>query len=409
MSERKPVAISAKQARHLALGAQGFEAEDGKAVDARRIMKMIRKTGLLQIDSVNVLSRAHYMPVFSRLGVYDRDILDQLSWGPKSRRRLFEYWGHEASLIPLEDYPLFRWRMENARSGDGMWGGIARVARDHPEFVRSILDDIAAKGPMAASDMDAERPASGSKWWGWSRAKTALEYLFWSGQLAARTRRSSFERVYDLPERVVGADFVAQQILPRDVAQRALLRKAIAAMGVATTTDLRKYFRIPTDDAKQRIAEMAEAGELIPADVQGWSQPGWIAPDAKLRRRAIPSALLVPFDPVMWDRDRVERIFGFTYRIEIYTPAPKRQYGYYVLPFMQNGAMVARVDLKADRQEGLLRVVAAHIEPGCVPGEVAPDLHHHLHRLAVFLGLEDVDIAGVNDFSRYLAGLKNAA
>jgi uncharacterized protein YcaQ len=403
LSAIKPVSISAKQARHLALAAQGFEQPDPtRPVDRRRIMKMIRKTNMLQIDSVNVLSRAHYMPVFSRLGIYDRDLLDQLSWGTAKQRKLFEYWGHEASLIPVEDYPLYRWRMEDALRGLGMWGRMARIADDEPDFVASLLRHLDREGTTAASELNEEPREGGSQWWGWTKAKTAMEYLFWSGQVMARKRRSSFEREYDLPHRIIG-DAAHEPALPRDVAQRALIAKGIVAMGVATIADLRKYFRLPTEDAKARVAEMVENGDLVPAEIEGWAQPGFIAPDAKIRRRATPSALMVPFDPVMWERDRVERIFGFNYRIEIYTPAEKRQFGYYVLPFMLNGAFVARVDLKADRQAKLLRVFSAHAEQGCDNDDVAAQLYAHLHHLARFLDMDGVDVTQMNAFSKRLA------
>jgi uncharacterized protein YcaQ len=411
MSETKPVAISAKQARNLALSAQGFEAAhsdaDDKPVDKRRIMKAVRKIGMLQIDSVNVLSRAHYMPVFTRLGVYDRELLDQLSWGTAKHRKLFEYWGHEASMIPLEDYGLYRWRMADAVRGEGTWGRIARIAREHPEYVAQLLRSIADNGAIAASQINEEPRNGNNGWWSWSKAKTAMEYLFWSGQVAARKRLGSFERVYDLPERVIGPAALEPE-LPRDEAQRALFRKGIAAMGVATTADLRKYFRLPSADAKARVAEMVEAGELVPAEVEGWSQEAFIAPNAKPRRRAAPTALMVPFDPIMWERDRVERIFGFNYRIEIYVPAEKRQYGYYVLPFMRHGDFVARVDLKSDRKEGVLRVFSAHLEEGQNGPEVARDLMAHMGKLAMFLGLDDVIVTPGNDFSRVLAGCQIA-
>ncbi|OSQ45046.1 winged helix-turn-helix domain-containing protein [Thalassospira sp. MCCC 1A01428] len=409
VTELKPVSISAKQARHLALDGQGFETPDPvRPVDRRRIMKMIRKTNMLQIDSVNVLSRAHYMPVFSRLGVYDRALLDQLSWGTAKQRKLFEYWGHEASLIPVEDYPLYRWRMEDALRGEGMWGRMAAIARDEPDFVASLLRHLEREGTTAASALNEEPREGGSQWWGWTKAKTAMEYLFWSGQVMARKRRGSFEREYDLPHRIIG-DVAHEPVLPRDVAQRALIAKGIVAMGVATIADLRKYFRLPTEDAKARVAEMVENGDLIPALVEGWQQPGFIAPDAKIRRRATPSALMVPFDPVMWERDRVERIFGFNYRIEIYTPAEKRQYGYYVLPFMLDGNFVARVDLKTDRQAKLLRVFSAHAEPGCDTDHVAAQLNAHLHQLAQFLEMDAVDITEMNGFSKRLAGQRAMA
>ncbi|RCK31512.1 hypothetical protein TH9_16535 [Thalassospira xiamenensis] len=402
LNDKAAISVSARQARNLALAAQGFDQDDSRPVTKRRIMKAIRQTGMLQVDSVNVLTRAHYMPVFSRLGVYDPVDLDQLSWGNARQRRLFEYWGHEASMIPVEDYGFYRWRMADAAEGKGTWGQIAKMIRDHPEFVRSILDRIEKEGALAASDLEQEG-ASSSKWWGWSKTKTAMEFLFWSGQVMARKRRTSFERVYDLPERIIGPEAL-EPPMPRAEAQRALIRNGIAAMGIATEADLRKYFRLPTEDAKARVAEMVEDGALLQADVEGWKQPGYLCPHVNPRCRAKPTALMVPFDPIMWERDRVERIFGFNYRIEIYVPAEKRQYGYYVLPFMQDGKFVARVDLKADRQEGVLRVQSAHLEDACDAATVAGDLMVHLSRLARFLGLSGVVVVPCNPFSVYLAG-----
>lgn len=394
------VPISQKQARNLALVGQGFDCDHRRPVTRRRIMKAIRKTNMLQVDSVNVLSRAHYMPVFSRLGIYDTALLDEMVWGAGRHRKMFEYWGHEASMIPIEDYPLYRWRMEDARNGTGTWGRIARIGREQPGLVSDILDRIADEGALAASDLE-QKGSRGGKWWGWSDTKTAMEYLFWSGQVMARERRTSFERVYDLPERIVGA--AANHPAPdRQEAQCELICKGIAAMGIATEADLRKYFRLPTADVKTALARLVEEGRLLRADVQGWKQSGYLCPKVNPRARTKPTCLMVPFDPVMWERDRVERIFGFTYRIEIYVPAEKRQYGYYVLPFMLDGEFVARLDLKADRKDGVLRVQSAHLEEGIAGGDVAGPLMANLEHLAMFLGLSGVVVMPANDFSRYL-------
>lgn len=397
------VAISTKQARNLALNGQGFDADATRPVTKHRILKAIRKTNMLQVDSVNVLTRAHYMPIFSRLGGYDPALLDAIVWGKGNKRALFEYWGHEASMIPVEDYRLYRWRMEDARNGKGTWGRIARMQREQPDLINGILARIEREGAIGASDLDDKR-ANSSAWWGWSDTKTAMEYLFWSGQVMACHRRSSFERVYDLPERIIG-DAANHPPMDRSDAQSELICKGIAAMGVATEADLRKYFRLPTEDAKQCLARLVEEGRILRADVQGWKQSGYLCAHVNPRARAKPTCLMVPFDPVMWERGRVERIFGFNYRIEIYVPAQKRQYGYYVLPFMMNGEFVARVDLKSDRQEGVLRVQSAHLEDRFVAGDVAGPLKANLERLAAFLGLSGVKVMPANDFSRYLAGV----
>ena len=398
------VAISIKQARNLALCGQGFDQNDSKPVTKRRIMKAIRQTNMLQVDSVNVLTRAHYMPIFSRLGVYDPAMLDDIVWGKSRDRKLFEYCGHEASMIPVEDYPLYRWRMEDAEQGKGTWGRIARIRHEKPELVTGILDHIERNGPVGSSDLE-EKGASSSQWWGWSKTKTAMEYLFWSGQVMAQKRRSSFERIYDLPHRIIG-DAAHDPAPDRLEAQSDLICKGIAAMGIATEADLRKYFRLPTADVKDCLVKLLEEGRLLRADVEGWKQAGYLCPNVNPRARAKPTCLMVPFDPVMWERDRVERIFGFNYRIEIYVPAEKRQYGYYVLPFMLNGEFVARVDLKSERKKGVLLVQGAHLEDGLAQGDVAGPLMEHLQRLATFLGLENgVEVVGNNAFSRYLASV----
>tara|TARA_E500000318_G_C3553944_1_gene210215 strand:+ start:586 stop:1824 length:1239 start_codon:yes stop_codon:yes gene_type:complete len=395
------IAISIKQARNLALVGQGFDCDENRPVTKRRIMKAIRKTNMLQVDSVNVLTRAHYMPVFSRLGVYDPKLLDDIVWGKSRDRKLIEYWGHEASMIPIEDYPLYRWRMEDARSGKGMWGRIARMQHEQPELIDGILERIENEGALGASDLDQAGPKS-AEWWGWSDTKTALEYLFWSGQVTAHKRRNSFERVYDLPHRVIG-DAAHDPAPDRQDAMCDLICKGIAATGVAAEIDLRKYFRMPTAETKACLARLVEEGRLLRADVQGWKLDGYLCPNVNQRARAKPTCLMVPFDPVMWERDRVERIFSFNYRIEIYVPAEKRQYGYYVLPFMLNGEFVARVDLKSDRKAGVLLVQSAHLEGGFERLDVAGPLMENLHRLAAFLGLGGVKVIPANDFSKYLA------
>ncbi|MCC9624629.1 winged helix DNA-binding domain-containing protein [Thalassospira sp. MA62] len=400
------VAISAKQARNLALVGQGFESNSDRPVTKRRILKTIRQTNMIQVDSVNVLTRAHYMPIFSRLGVYDPVMLDELIWGTARQRKLFEYWGHEASMIPIEDYPLYRWRMDDARRGIGTWGRIARVQRECPELITGILNRIDRHGALGASDLEKDG-ASSEKWWGWSETKTAMEYLFWSGQVMARKRRSSFEREYDLPHRIIGD--VAHEAAPdRLDAMCELICKGMSAMGVATEADIRKYFRLPTADTKACLARLVEEGRVLRADVEGWKQAGYLCATVNPRSRAKPTSIMVPFDPVMWERDRVERIFGFTYRIEIYVPAHKRQHGYYVLPFMLNGAFVARLDLKADRQSGVLRVQNTHLEPHARALDVAGPLMENLQHLALFLGLGGVAIMGDDGFSKYLASVSVA-
>jgi len=351
---------------------------------------VIEGLALYQIDSVNVLVRAHYLPLFSRLGAYPRTLLDQAAWGPKSKRRLFEYWAHEASLLPLDVQPLLRWRMDRAARGIGVWGNVKPFAGERRAEADALLKRIADHGPLAASDIAETRGAGG--WWGWSETKQALEYLFWSGQITTATRRTSFERVYDLPERVLPRDILDTPTPSEADAQRALIARSARALGIATAGDLRDYFRLKPDDFYPRIAELVEDGTLRQIAVRGWSQPAYLHADARVPRRITGQALLAPFDPLIWERARTERIFGTRYRIEIYVPAEKRVHGYYVLPFMMDGQIVARVDLKADRQAGTLLVQSAHREEGA-PDDMPERLTAELALMAQWLGLEDVTIA----------------
>ncbi|MET0127486.1 MAG: crosslink repair DNA glycosylase YcaQ family protein [Solirubrobacterales bacterium] len=376
--------LSAPEARRLALASQGFaeprpDGEPG-GWDLRRVLKRV---GLLQIDSVNVLERAHYLPAFSRLGPYSHEALDRLS--QRAPRRLFEYWGHEASLIPVEYQPLLRWRME--RAAHDAWGGMRKVASERPELVAEVLAQVRDRGPVAASELTAERPRRSGPWWDWSDSKRALEWLFWSGRVTA-ARRRRFERLYDLPERVLPAKVLAAPTPAPDEAQRELLRIAARSLGVAAERDLRDYFRLSAAEAKPRLAELVEAGDLVEVEVEGWGRTrGYLWPGARIPRRVEATALLGPFDSLIWERNRVERIFGFAFRLEIYVPAPKRRHGYYVLPFLLGDRLVARVDLKADRAAGVLRLNALHLEPGA-PAETTEALEAELRRLAGWLGHE---------------------
>jgi len=328
-----------------------------------------------------VLSRAHYLPGFARLGPYDRSALDRAAhYAP---RRLFEYWGHEASLMPVELHPLLRWRM--ARAHDEAWGGMRRVARERPELLRDVLEQVRERGPLAARDLAEKRPRRSGPWWDWSESKKAIELLFWSGEVTS-ARRRNFERLYDLPDRVLPRAVLDAPTPAEEDAQRALVRLAAIAMGVAAEPELRDYFRLPAAAIRPRVAELVEAGELVPVEVEGWDRPGYLHRDARIPRRVAARALLGPFDNLLWERGRVERLYGFRFRLEIYVPQPKRVYGYYVLPFLLGDRLVARADLKADRQAGLLRVHAVHQEAGAPP-ETAEALHEELELLAGWLGL----------------------
>jgi hypothetical protein len=387
------------QARRIALAAQGFADRRPAHAGRSHILKAIRRLALLQIDSVNVVSRSHYLPLFSRLGPYPRALLERLAWGRKPE--LFEYWAHEASLLPLELQPLLRWRMEDARNGVGTWANVAATLRDHPDLIARVLGEIEARGPLAASEVEHGARGEGG-WWGWSEAKRALECLFWTGRLTTATRRGTFERVYGLPADVLPARILDVPTPAREDAQRELIRISARAQGVATEQDLRDYFRMGVAETRARIDELIGAGELEPVEVRGWSQPAYLDPAARRPRRIQARALLSPFDNLIWFRARTERLFGVRVRLEIYTPAAKRTHGYYVLPFLQGEAITARVDLKADRKAGTLIVQSAHAEPDA-DAATAPALAAELGLMAGWLGLDRVRVEPKGDLAAALA------
>ncbi len=422
-------------ARRIALAAQGLaDPRPAGPVDAGHLLAAIERVGQLQLDSVNVLCRAHYLPVFARLGPYPRALLDEMAWGT-GPRQLFEYWGHRAALLPVSAYPLLRWRMEAARrwawaawpSPDrpgqpppdwrrtldpalhlAPWAviaGMARLGLEQPAFVDQVLAVVAQRGPVAAAaaSPDGLRHGDGQdvgtgRLWNWHDAKIALEWLLYEGRVATAARRG-FERFYDLTERVVpSAALTAPAPSPED-AQRELVRIAARAQGIATEKELRQYFHLPAATARARIAELVDSGELLPARVAGVPQRTYLWALAGAPADIAARALLSPFDSLIWDRDRTERLFGFRYRISIYTPAAQRAQGYYVLPFLLGDRLVARVDLKADRRRAALRVEGAHAEAGSREGEVAPALAAELRLMAAWLGLERVEVAPSGDLS----------
>ena len=358
-------------------------------MDSGHLGRTLDRLALHQIDSVNVLVRAHYLPAFSRLGSYDRGLIDRAAWGRRRERRLFEYWAHEASLLPVEHYPLFRWRMARAERGEAGYAGLRSFAVANRAAAEAVLARIVAEGPLSASAFEDGRGQGG--WWGWGDAKRALEWLFWAGLITTATRRNSFERVYDLPERVLPPAVLALPTPPEADAHRALLEIAARALGVATAGDLRDYFRLGPDDARVGIAALVDIGRLRPVEVEGWNRPAYLHVEAPLPRRVDARALLAPFDPLVWERARTERIFGFRYRIEIYVPAEKRQHGYYVLPFLLGDRLVARVDLKADRFTGRLLVRGVHHEADA-PAGTDEALSKELQTLADWLGLGEVTL-----------------
>ena len=397
--------IGGAAARRIALAAQGFGVprRDGVA-NLGHVKRAIDRLGLLQIDSVNVLARAHYLPLFSRLGTYDSTHLDELAWGRRSRRGLFEFWAHEASLLPLASQPLLRWRMARAAAGTSK-GGLQKFASEKAAYIEQVRKEVEDRGPLAASDLAEGGPKRGP-WWGWNDGKLALEWLFFAGIVTTATRRGSFERVYDLTERVLPERIRALPTPPVEEAQRELLRLSARALGIATEFDLRDYFRLPVADTKARLAELVEAGDLLPVEVEGWRQPAYLDPAARQPRRIEARALLAPFDPLIWERDRTERIFDFFYRIEIYTPVAKRKHGYYVLPFLLDDRLVGRIDLKSDRANSRLLVPAAHLEPGIAARDVAGPMREELRLMADWLGLEGLVLPRGGDLGREWSRMK---
>jgi uncharacterized protein len=405
MRERKRVRFSAAEARRITLAAQGLAAPRPGSLSRRHFGTLLRRLGLVQIDSVNVLVRAHYMPFFSRLGPYPMTWLDEAAYDSR-KRQLFEYWGHEASLIRLDLLPFFGWRMRKSATGKGVWSSVRDVSKEQPELLRRIETEIRDRGPMSAGQLEkilsGERRTAG--WWGWSECKRAVEWLFWVGRLTTASRRN-FERVYDLTERVF------PNVRPEEISEtegrRVLLGVAAKALGIATAADLRDYFRLELEEGSRAIEELVSTGELIQVEVDGWSQPAFLDPEARLPRQLEIKALVSPFDPLLWDRRRAERLFGFRYRIEIYMPAHKRQHGYYVVPFLLGDAFVARVDLKADRATGTLRVLSAHYEPTAKPEEIVGPLSGELGELARWLNLERITVAKRGNLARTLDAMTN--
>jgi uncharacterized protein YcaQ len=395
--------LSRAEARRIALAAQGFGApKRERPLTMRDVQASTSRLAQFQIDSINVVTRAHFMPLFSRLGPYDPGLLERAAYQPP--RRLFEYWGHAASLIDVSLQPLLRFRMQPGFRD--VWAGVERVAKQNPDLVRFVRDEVAARGPISARDLDIAEERDRSDWgWNWSRVKTALEWLFYVGEVTSARRNSQFERVYDLPERVIPRSVLATPAPTPQESVTGLIRRAARALGIASESCLRDYFRTRLAMTRQAIGTLVESGELIPVQVEGaGSRPWYLWHQAPVPRRVAARALLSPFDSMIFERARLERLFDFSYRIEIYVPGPKRVHGYYVYPFLLDERFVARVDLKADRARGVLRVNAGWIEPGCDSWEVASELASELKIMAEWLGLQAVEILPRGDLAPALAG-----
>ncbi len=384
--------LSIAAARRIALAAQGFGAPQPETVNLGHLRRTMRRLAVVQLDSVNVFSRSHYLPFFSRLGAYDRALLDRLTAHAPGRRKpeLLEYWAHEASILSPEAYAQFGWRKRLVR--DQAWGSIRRFPSEHPEALASIRSQIADRGPLRSSELGYERaPREQREMWDWHLGKTGAEYLFWAGEVAA-ARRINFERLYDLVERVAPPELLVER--PAAESQLELVRLAARAQGIATEPDLRDYFRMSRAETAPAIAALVAAGELEPVEVSGWREPAYLHAEARRPRRIEASTLLTPFDNLVWFRPRTERLFDFHYRIEIYTPAEQRVHGYYVLPFLLGDELVARVDIKSDRKAGVLRAHRVGIEHGADPARVMAELEPAMERTAAWLGLGAVELPG---------------
>ncbi len=394
--------LSAAQARRIALRAQGLDvARPTGRVDRRHLRRVVDQLGLIQIDSVNVLARTQYLTVFSRLGPYDTALFDAVAYRD---RELFEYWGHVASLVATRFHPHLRWRMRD----DHDWGSLARMEREHPDLVRSLEREILDNGPWSAGELDDTGQRKGP-WWGWGDTKRALEFLFWSGRVGA-LRRGNFERVYCAPDAAVPRAVLDLPDPEPDVAHRTLLLQAARMHGVGTARDLADVWRQPIRLARRHLDDLAAEGSLERVEVEGWHETAYRSPDVTLPRRVDACALVSPFDSAMWERDRIERLHDFRYRIEIYVPKHKRIHGYYVLPFLLGDTYVARVDLKADRAGRRLLVQSAHAEEdlaarGTDEVDVAERLRDELRTMATWLGLDDVHVVGRGDLSPALAAV----
>lgn len=412
MTDRAVVEVSAAEARRIAVAAQGF-GPARRGGTPTKVGKVAKRLNAFQIDSVNVLVRAHYMPAYSRLGPYPMTALDRLAY---EKRELFEFWGHAACLMPMSLYPFFRWRMDSA-AASAWWGGASKLVK---QYVETVYDFVADNGPVGASALPNAGKSSGN-WWGWSDGKRAIEALFRLGRVAVAGRRN-FERLYDIRDRVIPKDVLDAPVPSPDDAKKELLVLAARALGVGTMTDIAGYFHLGNwwdrsvlngkrtpSEVPRLVNELVQAGRLVPVSVEGWKKKAYVVPKTTTPKSVEARALVSPFDPLMWERPptdtRPQRLFGFDYKIEIYVPGPKRIYGYYVLPFLLGDRFVGRVDLKADRRTKTLLVPGAFVEPGGNVGRVASELADELRLMASWLELDRIDTGTKGDLA---APLKKA-
>jgi hypothetical protein len=373
------------------LAAQGLAASRPKSPNVGHLTRAIRTAGVLQIDSVNVVERAHHLTLFSRLGPYDANLL----WRALDERRIFEYWGRMASFCPVEDFPLYRWRMD--RHAEGNWERVQMLQEKAPGYIEDVHRQVTERGPLTASDL--EDPGDrGGPWWGWADGKVALEYLFAAGQVAV-SHRSNFTRYYDITERVVPEEHLGAETPEPREAQKQLLVNAMRSLAVGTARDVIDYYWIRPAISRPLLAELIAEGSILEAEVAGWKEPAYIDPALRIPRSVDARSLINPFDTYAWNRDRLERLHGFQYRIEIYVPQPKRVYGYYVFPFLLGDDLVARVDLKADRKAGVLRVPGAFLEDSQDPKRVARELAIELAEMAWWLGLGEIEVGKKGDLA----------
>ncbi|MEC9269078.1 MAG: crosslink repair DNA glycosylase YcaQ family protein [Actinomycetota bacterium] len=404
MVAASPVELSEGQARAIAISAQGLDNSSlSTRLDPRHVRRAFKSIGVLQIDAVNTIARSHLLVLRARLGGSHDGLRDLLDRSAYQRRDLAEYWCHEASYLPVDDWPLFAWRMRRAEKGE-LWKGIWRFAVENPKFIAQVEQHIVANGAVSAGELQKRPPKT--TWWGWSDAKIALEWLFWIGKLAV-SKRENFTRYYDLSERVLPTKVFEDPPTETD-AHLELLRRAALHLGVASAEDLVDYFRLPKVAGKERIKQLVESSDLLPVQVQGWDRTGYVNAHTQHKACTSRSVLLSPFDPLVWFRPRSQRLFNFKYRLEIYVPAHKRVHGYYVLPFLHNNELCARVDVKADVTTNTLQVPAAFEEPQGIDDVAVEALSAELRALAAWRKLEQIRVGQRGNLARRLRKALNA-